>query len=114
MVSVQQYMQNVCPALLSFVSFDREPFIIKKLQPSEDRIDFRLLKKREKDISQVIREMAALAASAHLRSAARKGAATPDELMAFGNSDSWQNEIIGFSREYSKQVKAYHYEFIKE
>jgi uncharacterized protein (DUF2252 family) len=114
MVSVQQYMQNVCPALLSFVSFDREPFLIKKLQPSEDRLDFRLLKKRQKDISQVIKEMAALAASAHLRSAARKGAATPDELMTFGNSGSWQNEIIGFSREYSKQVKAYHYEFIRE
>jgi uncharacterized protein (DUF2252 family) len=114
MVSVQQYMQNVCPALLSFVSFDREPFLIKKLQPSEDRVDFRLLKKRQKDISQVINEMAALAASAHLRSAARKGAATPDELMTFGNSGSWQNEIISFSREYSKQVKAYHYEFIRE
>jgi uncharacterized protein (DUF2252 family) len=114
MVSVQQYMQNVCPALLSFVSFDREPFLIKKLQPSEDRVNFRLLKKRQKDISQFIKEMAALAASAHLRSAARKGAATPDELMAFGNSDSWQNEILSFSREYAAQVKRYHYEFIRE
>jgi len=113
-VSIQEYMQNVCPALLSFASFDREPFLIKRLQPSEDRVNFRLLKKKDKDIAQVIKEMAALAASAHLRSAARKGAATPDELMDFGNSNSWQNDIIGFSREYSKQVRAYHYEFIKE
>jgi hypothetical protein len=65
-------------------------------------------------MSLVIKEMAALTASAHLRSAARKGAATPDELMAFGDSNSWQNEIVGFSKEYSKQVKAHHYEFIKE
>jgi hypothetical protein len=57
-----------------------------------------VLKKRDKDLSQVIKEMAALAASAHLRSAARKGAATPDELMTFANSDSWQNDIISFSR----------------
>ncbi len=114
MVSVQEYMQNVCPALLSFVSFDREPFIIKKLQPTEDRVDFKLLKKRDKEISQVIKEMAVLAASAHLRSAARKGAATPDELIEFGNSGSWQNEILLFSREYSKRVKSDHYEFIKE
>jgi len=113
-VTVQQYMQNVNPALLNFVSFDREPFLIKKLQPSEDRVNFRLLKKREKDLSQVIKEMAILAASAHLRSAARKGASTPDELMTFGNSDSWHNEIMSYSREYSKRVKAYHYEFIKE
>ena len=111
---MQEYMQIVCPALLSFTSFDREPFLIKRLQPSEDRVNFRLLKKKDKDISEVIKEMAALAASAHLRSAARKGAATPDELVDFGNSDSWQNEIISFSREYSKQVRAYHYEFIKE
>lgn len=114
MVSVQQYMQNVNPALLNFVSFDREPFLIKKLQPSEDRVNFRLLKKRDKEISQVIKEMAALAASAHLRAAARKGAATPDDLMAFGNSGSWQNEILAFSRDYAKQVKDYHYEFIRE
>ena len=114
MVSVQEYMQNVCPALLSFVSFDREPFLIKRLQPSEDRLDFRLFRKRNKDISTVIKEMATLTASAHLRSAARKGAATPDELMAFGNSDSWKNDIVGLSREYARQVKAYHYEFIKE
>jgi len=114
MVCVQEYMQNVCPALLNFVSFDREPFIIKKLQPSEDRVDFRVLKKRDKEIAQVIKEMAALAASAHLRSAARKGAATPDELIAFGNSESWQKAVIGFSREYAKQVKAYYYEFIRE
>jgi uncharacterized protein (DUF2252 family) len=114
MVSVQEYMQNVCPALLGFVSFDREPFLVKRLQPSEDRVNFRLLKKRDKDISLVIKEMAALAASAHLRSAARRGAATPDELMAFGNSDSWQKEIVNLSREYAKQVKAYHYEFIRE
>ena len=114
MVSVQQYMQNVNPALLNFVSFDREPFLIKKLQPSEDRVNFRLLKKRDKEISQVIKEMAALAASAHLRAAARKGAATPDDLMAFGNSGSWQNEILSFSRDYAKQVKDYHYEFIRE
>jgi uncharacterized protein (DUF2252 family) len=113
MVSVQEYMQNVCPALLGFVSFDREPFLVKRLQPSEDRVNFKLLRKKDKDISQVIKDMAALAASAHLRSAARKGAATPDELMAFGNSDSWQNEIVNLSREYSKQVKAYHYEFIR-
>ena len=58
--------------------------------------------------------MAILAASAHLRSAARRGASTPDELMTFGNSDSWHNEIMSYSREYSKRVKAYHYEFIKE
>ena len=114
MVSVQQYMQNVNPALLNFVSIDREPFLIKKLQPSEDRVNFRLLKKRDKEISQVIKEMAALAASAHLRAAARKGAATPDDLMAFGNSGSWQNEILAFSRDYAKQVRDYHYEFIRE
>src|SRR6185312_14676268 len=98
----------------SFASFDREPFLIKKLQPTEDRVDFRLLKKRDKEISQVIKEMAILAASAHLRSAARRGAATPDELIDFGSSASWQTEILAFSREYSKQVKADHYEFIKE
>lgn len=114
MYTVQQYMQNNCPSRLGFAFFDGRAFILKCLQPSEDKIDFKLIKERYKDISQVTMDMAILTASAHLRGAARRGAATPDEMVEFGGSHSWQGEIIDFSREYSKQVKDYFQQFKKE
>jgi uncharacterized protein (DUF2252 family) len=113
MFAVQQYMQNNCPALLSTASFGDESFIIKELQPSEDKINFKLIKERNREISQVINDMAILTASAQLRSAGRKGAALPDELIAFGNSDQWQKEILEFSLEYSKKMKIYYHEFLE-
>jgi uncharacterized protein (DUF2252 family) len=114
MFSIQQYMQNNCPALLSAVNFNGKSFMIKELQPSEDKINFKLIKERSKEITQVISDMAVLTASAQLRSAGRKGAAPPDELIAFGNSSHWQREIIEFSREYTKTMETYYDEFSQQ
>src|SRR6266487_602538 len=114
MFSVQQYMQNNCPALLTAINFNGKSFIIKELQPSEDKINFKLIKERNREISEVINDMAVLTASAQLRSAGRKGAALPDELIEFGNSDQWQKEIVEFSSEYCWKMKTYHHEFLKQ
>jgi uncharacterized protein (DUF2252 family) len=114
MFSVQQYMQNNCPALLTAINFNGKSFIIKELQPSEDKINFKLIKERNRDISEVINDMAVLTASAQLRSAGRKGAALPDELIEFGNSDQWRKEVVEFSIEYCGKMKAYHHEFSKQ
>jgi uncharacterized protein (DUF2252 family) len=114
MFSVQQYMQNNCPALLSTSYFNGKSFIIKELQPSEDKINFKLIKERNRELSQVITDMAILTASGQLRSAGRKGAAVPDELIAFGNSENWQKEILDFGIEYCKKMKTYSKEFTKQ
>ena len=86
--------------------------MIRELQPSSDKIDFQLIKNSNKDLSQVINDMVILTASSQLRSAGRKGAAIPDDLIAFGKNTGWQKSILDFSKEYSGVVKKYYNEYM--
>jgi uncharacterized protein (DUF2252 family) len=111
--TIEEYMQNNSPALLSATNFKNAHYVIRELQPSSDKIEFELIKKSNKDLSRVISDMAILTASAQLRSAGRKGAAIPDDLIAFGGQTDWQKNILVFSKAYSKKVKRYYNEYLE-
>jgi uncharacterized protein (DUF2252 family) len=102
---IQQRMQNVLPALLSVIDFKGDSYMLQEMQPTEDKIDFGVIKKRYRDIYQVIDDMASLAASAQLRSAGRQGSATADDLIAFGSDNEWHEKLISYAQHYAKQVK---------
>ncbi|MGN6568949.1 MAG: DUF2252 family protein, partial [Flavipsychrobacter sp.] len=112
-VEIQQRMQNIPPALLSTTLFKDDSFIIQEMQPTKDSINFRLIKDRYRDIYQVIDDMAMLTASAQLRSSGRQGAATADELIAFGNNNQWQDVILDYAIDYAKKVKKDYTAFTK-
>ncbi|HEV8286168.1 MAG TPA: DUF2252 family protein [Chitinophagaceae bacterium] len=114
MVIVQNYMQNNSPAFLSFSNFNNLSFVIKELQPSEDKIKFSEIGKSRKEVREVIADMALLTASAQLRSSGRKGATIADELISFGASGHWQNSILDMSWEYYNRMKSYYAEFFKK
>lgn len=111
---IQDYMQNNCPALLGATRFEKADYVIRELQPSSDKVDFKLLKENYDDICRVITDMALLLASAQLRSSGRKGASTADELMQFANDPMWQEKIFLLSKTYSQVVKQYYREYRKE
>jgi len=104
-VAIQNRMQNICPALLSTTVFEGQSFVMKEMQPTADKIDFLVIRDRNKDIACVIEDMAFLTASAELRSAGRQGAALPDELIAFGQDTHWQAGLLDFAEAYAAQVK---------
>jgi len=112
MYTIQRYMQNASPALLSAAAFGQSSFIIQEMQPSADKIDFKVIKDRPEDISCVIEDMAVLTASAQIRSSGRKGSAIADDLQAFGNDDQWQKKVIDYSLQYSKRMNDYYAEFL--
>lgn len=112
-VAIQDRMQNVCPALLSTTIFDNEPYVVKELQPTADKIDFLVIRDRYKDIACVVEDMAFLTASAQLRSAGRHGAALPDELIAFGRDENWQKGVLEYAHSYAGQVKKDYQEYFK-
>jgi len=88
--------------------------VIKEMQPTADKIDFMLLRDRNKDIECVVDDMALLTASAQLRSAGRQGAALPDELIAFGGDHHWQQAVIDHAAGYAEQVKKDYQEFFND
>lgn len=110
-VTIQDRMQNVSPALLSTATYEGESYVIKELQPTADKIDFLVIRDRYKDIACVLEDMAFLTASAELRSAGRQHAATPDELIAFGKDNSWQSPLLEYAETYSVQVKKDYQEY---
>ncbi|WP_428331734.1 DUF2252 domain-containing protein [Mucilaginibacter sp.] len=106
-IGVQQRMQNVPAALLSTTTFRGESYIIQELQPVKDTIKFNQLKDY-RDIYRVIDDMAALTASAELRSGGMQGSGTIDELMAFGTDQGWQDTVIDYAQIYAETIRQYH------
>ncbi len=113
-IAIQKRMQNVSSSLLSATVFREDSYVIQQLQPVKDTIKFKLLKDEYRDIYQVIDDMAALTASAQLRSGGIHGSAIIDELDAWGNDQQWQDIIIEYSRKYAEKVKRYYKQFVTD
>lgn len=110
-IAIQKRMQNVSPSLLSTAIFNGKEFIIEELQPENDSINFKLLKRRYRDMCRVIIDMARLTASAQLRSSGRQGSATIDDLIAFAKNTGWQQPLLDYSLQAALQTKIYYNEF---
>ncbi|MDB5006769.1 MAG: hypothetical protein JWP45_1162 [Mucilaginibacter sp.] len=113
-ISIQKRMQNVSASLLSTTVFRGESYVIQELQPVKDTIKFKLLKNDYRDIYQVIDDMAALTASAELRSGGIQGSSIIDDLSAFGKSTEWQEDVIDYSLKYAQKIKRYYDQFLND
>ena len=83
-VAVQHRCQAVSPHFLHAVTIAGQPFVVKELQPSADRLDLASIAKRADGLPDVFANMGRLAAWGQLRSAGRDGSASADGLIAFG------------------------------
>lgn len=112
-LSVQTRLQCVPASLLSTSEFDGESYLISELQPMEDTFDYKLVKKNEQDLIQVVGDLARLTASAQLRSGGMDGSATIDEMKTFGGRVArWNNKVISTARELAGQNTLDYSEFV--
>ena len=82
-VEVQKRCQAVPPGLWRAVTFDGEPFVLRELQPSQDRLDLAAAVTDLPALGGSLFTMGCLSAWAQLRSSGRQGSATADELIGF-------------------------------
>ena len=113
-ITVQEHMQNVSPALLNTVIFKNDPYVLKQMQPIADRINFETIKDECLEVDKVVAEMAMLTASAQLRSSGRKGSAIADDLVAFGENKEWSEPILNYAVDYAGQVTKDYDEFMAD
>lgn len=92
--AVQHWCQAVSPALLQPVKFQERSFVLHELMPTADRLSLAHLSRRPPEMTNAIRDMGALTAWSHLRSAARQGAALPLDLIGFGRQESWRPALL--------------------
>lgn len=103
-VELQQRSQAVSMAFLQPVRVGDAAYVLRGLQPSEDRISFTPLNLALPELQELLVSMGKIVAWAHLRGAGRQGAAIADELIEFGKCKKWQQEMLARSRACAQQV----------
>ncbi len=110
-ISIQQRAQGTSPALLSALMMNGKPYVLRELQPDQDKIDLANWHGRLRHLEAVVATMGELTAWAQLRSGGRQGSAIADELIAFGNAPKWQTPLLEYARTYANQVEADYRDF---
>jgi uncharacterized protein (DUF2252 family) len=104
-VTLQQRCQAVSMAFLQPVMLGKVSYVLRGLQPSEDRVSVLHANHTSAQIGQVMTVMGNLAAWAQLRSAGRQGSANADELIAFGASKKWKKQLLDAALICAAQVR---------
>jgi uncharacterized protein (DUF2252 family) len=110
-VTLQHRGQAATPKFLRAVRFADAPFVLRELQPSEDRLKVKKLAKDEADFASTARSMAALTAWLHLRSAGRQGSATADALIEHVSAKGIAADILARARQADAAVEADYKDF---
>ena len=105
-VSVQRRMQAVSLAFLHSVLVADESFVLRALQPSEDRVTLRASRQNTAELGQLIQTTGRLLAWAQLRASGRAGSATADALVDFGTRRKWRAKLLEASDEIAAQVRS--------
>jgi uncharacterized protein (DUF2252 family) len=92
-VATQRIMQAIPPALLHAVQFQNQPFVLKELQPSVDRLALGEWRDKRKRIAQAVQGMGHVTAWAHLRSCGHYGASAAESLQTYVATSRWQTSV---------------------
>ena len=98
-------MQAVAPAFLEAVEIDGKPFLLKGLQPSQDRVDLRGTSAHAKQLNRLMCQFGAIAAWAQLRSSGRQGSANADALIEFGNRQKSLDALLDVAAHMADRVE---------
>jgi uncharacterized protein (DUF2252 family) len=103
-VAVQRRAEAIAPALLHPVLMDGHPFVLKELQPADDRLTLTSRSATPDKLGDAVRSMGLTIAWSHLRSGGRQGSATTDSWMQFGAEGWWPRALVAYARRYRSQV----------
>jgi uncharacterized protein (DUF2252 family) len=104
-INIQKRMQAFPLALLSSIKINDKWFVLKALQPAQDKLDLRLCKGKLSKLEPVIKTMSEITAWDQLRSSGRQGSAMVDELIEFAYSGNWKKELNNYCLYYTEHVK---------
>jgi uncharacterized protein (DUF2252 family) len=104
--TIEQRVQSTPPALLTAVSFAGKPYVLREMQPTQDRVSLASCGGDLRRLQPVIETMGELTAWGQLRSSGRQGSAIADELIDFAQQTRWRRDILDFARACQAQVVA--------
>jgi uncharacterized protein (DUF2252 family) len=104
-MQVQQLVQSVPPALLAAIEFNSTSYLLRELQPAQDKIELKKGKISMTQLEKLIVTMAEVTASAHLHGSGKLGASIDRDLIDFGNNLDWQQKVLTYANNYARQVQ---------
>jgi uncharacterized protein (DUF2252 family) len=113
-VEVQKRILSCPPALLASIEMGKKNFVLKELQPSADRIDYKLFSDNLKKLKNILEDMACICAWSNLRSGGRQGSAIADDLIYFAKKGQKIKSLtMDYGYECFKTSEKYHKEYAK-
>lgn len=112
-MTVQQLAQSAPPALLAAIEFNDGSYLLRELQPTQDKITLKASKVDLLQLEKLIDTMAQTTAFVHLHGSGKSGAAIAQELIDFGHNLDWQQEVLIYARNYARQVEIDYQNFCK-
>jgi uncharacterized protein (DUF2252 family) len=103
-VELQRRMQAVSMAFLRPIGMGRRAYVLRGLQPTEDRVTLDRTRNTLHDLMGVMRVMGETVAWAELRCSGRDGSEIADELIAFGTRRRWKKDLMAAARECAVQL----------
>jgi uncharacterized protein (DUF2252 family) len=105
-VALQRREQAVSSAFLQPVLVAEAPYVLRALQPAEDRIALTRPRRTLEELRGATSTMGSMVAWAQLRGTGRDGSAIADELIEFARRKKWKAQLLDASRECATQVRA--------
>jgi len=106
LVTLQQRSQAVPMAFLQAVTLGGSDYVLRGLQPSEDRVAIAAGQLGLADLQALVVTMGKLVAWAQLRSSGRQGSANADALVDYGQRTDWQAPLMKASFAAAQLVRA--------
>jgi uncharacterized protein (DUF2252 family) len=97
-VAVQRRVQAVSPALLAPLKLDGRGFVLRELQPLEDRMRMEAWHGDHASLCDAMTTMGRVTAWAALRASGREGSAIADDLIAFAAARGWKRAVLAMAR----------------
>ena len=112
-VAIQQLLQAAAPQPLLAAELANSSFVVRELQPQQDRIAAAALFESDRDLHGFLQDIGAIVAWSHLRGAARWGAASVDEMTAFAARSGWRAALERNSLQAAQTMRVLHRDFCK-
>jgi uncharacterized protein (DUF2252 family) len=105
-VALQRREQAVSSAFLQPVLVAEAPYVLRALQPAEDRIALTRSRRTLEELQRAVSTMGRIVAWAQLRGTGRDGSAITDELIEFARRKKWKAQLLDASQACAIQVRA--------
>lgn len=105
-VTVQKRVQWSPPALLDAVEIDSQAYVLRELQPTDDKVNLSQWNGKLLRLRKGIETMAEITAWGQLLSGGRQGSAIADDLIAFAQTRDWHPPLLDYAQTYARQVEA--------